>query len=88
MRVLPTRTPSVFFTTLLYCSESKEERDREQKILGILEGFRLQGGPYQTELIMAKSGDRLLGAVSPISINPHFFTLFEFLQVVWTTKTC
>lgn len=31
----------------------------------ILDGFRLQGGPYQTELIMAKTGDRLLGARAP-----------------------
>jgi hypothetical protein len=43
------------------CAETKEEQEREQQILGILEMFRLQGGPHQTELIMAKSGDRLLG---------------------------
>ena len=46
---------------------SKEEEEREQKIMSILESFRLQGGPYQTELVMAKSGERLLGT----ALMPH-----------------
>jgi hypothetical protein len=46
------------------CAESKEEQDREQRILKILEEFRLQGGAYHTDMVMAKTGDRLLGALA------------------------
>ena len=43
-------------------AESKEEREREERILKILNEFKLQGGQYHTDMIMAKTGDRLLGA--------------------------
>ena len=57
-------------------AETKEEEEREQKVMEILEMFKLQGGPYQTELIMAKSGDRLLGAM-PVgfSVVAAYFSL-------------
>ena len=47
--------------TVAVAAESKEEREREERILKILNEFKLQGGQYHTDMIMAKTGDRLLG---------------------------
>ena len=56
--------PSSLFPPFLDLIETKEEREREERILKILEEFKLQGGTYHTHLVMAKSGDRLLGTSS------------------------
>jgi hypothetical protein len=55
----------------LVAPETKEEQGREQRILRIMEEFRLQGGSVHTELVMAKSGDRLLGGCRCVQLLLH-----------------